>query len=84
MWQGALSGRAEAVGDGLMVGAVATPTRSPAGKDWGMSIPIPFSHPLIFTREPTGSPEQGEKSGEWKEENKQVKPAHLPNMHHFI
>lgn len=30
-----VSGRAKAVGEGLMVGDVATPSRSPAGNDLG-------------------------------------------------
>lgn len=43
MWQGALSGRAEAVGEDLMVGGVATLTRSPAGKYPKHKYPDPIS-----------------------------------------
>lgn len=90
MWQGAFSGRAEAVGEGLMVGAKATLTRSPAGKDWGISTRTPFPHPLISTRrgliaEPNRKkPGAGGEERRVDEENKQEKPAHLLNMHHFI
>ena len=39
--QGALSGRAEAVGQGGMVGAVATSTRSAAGQEPEEKVPQP-------------------------------------------